>query len=144
MMRSPPGRTGRIRKGISIAESVVTIAVFAATTTLVAQYCTESLSERRRLQVRSEAGELAVNLLELASDQPWASLTAEWGKSQRLSEAQLARLHNAELTVTVEPVPDRAKLKKVTVELKWPQVGNSGWQPVRLVSFLAAREGAQP
>ncbi|OWK47002.1 hypothetical protein FRUB_00701 [Fimbriiglobus ruber] len=115
------------------------LAVFAVAATLVAQFATWSLAERARSDARLEAIEAAANVLEQARARGWNELTPEWGAGMRLPESISARWPDCHLTVRVEPEPNRHRVKRVTVEIRWTDAGRVAWTPVSLTGLFADR-----
>src|SRR5207302_10660659 len=100
---------------------------------------TRALAERVRADEQFVAVESAANVLEVARARPWADLTPEWAAGQRLPEDLTDRLPDALLAVRVEPEPDRPRVKRVTVELRWQERGGPITRTVTTVALFADR-----
>ena len=131
-------RTTR-RRGFTITEAMIAIAVMVGVGALVAEHAVWSITERNRSEARLEAIELTANILEQARDVPWNDLNAEWAKSRKLPEPILKRWPDCRLEVRVEPEPKMPHVKRVTAEVKWANAERAGWPRVVLTSLFAAR-----
>ena len=128
----------RPRAGFTVAETVIALAVLAGAAALTAEMVTRALADRSRLEARAEAVDAAVNVLEAARARPWDQLTPEWAAALAVPES-LSRWPDSRLTVTVEPVPDRPRAKRVTAEVRWEREGREPWPSVTLATVVAAR-----
>lgn len=124
--------------GFTVAECAIALAVLAGVSVLAAEMGTTSLSHRSRLEARFEAGQVAQNVLECARATPWDELTADWAKQQKLPAHVVERWRYETLAVRVEPEPDRPRVKRVTVEIRWTADGAS-WPAVTFTALFAAR-----
>ena len=127
------------RRGFTMAECGIALAVLAAVGVVVAQLATTSLAERLRSEARLEATETAANVLEAARARPWDELTPQWAAEQKLPAHLAERWLAGSLTVRVEPEPQRPYLKRVTVDVLWGGVGHGPERPVTLTALFAAR-----
>jgi prepilin-type N-terminal cleavage/methylation domain-containing protein len=130
------------RRGFTIAEVMIALAILAVAMTLVAQVGVQSLHERARAAARQEAQELAAGALESARARPWAGLTPAWAAEQQLPERYTQR--GWRLEVRAEPEADRTHVKRVTAEVYWVPPGGTTARPVRLVGLLAERSAEAP
>ena len=124
-----------------MAETLLAFAVLTSVAAGIAEMATWSLSERARADARLEAINSTANVLEQARARKWDDLTAEWASSQRLPDYVTARWPDSQLSVRVEPEANRPRVKRVTVEVKWPGAGHASWKPVTLTALFAARTG---
>jgi prepilin-type N-terminal cleavage/methylation domain-containing protein len=122
------------RRGFTLAEVGIALAILAGAAVLVVQLTTWVLAERARTDARLEATDAAANLLEQARARPWDDLTDEWAKAQRLPDHLAARWPEGKLAVRVEPERDRPRVKRVTVEVRWDRS-----DPVTMTALFAAR-----
>lgn len=139
-----PHRSEARRRGFTLAEMVIALAVLAATGSLAAAALTQLLADRSRLDARVEAVEAAANALEEARARPWDQLTPEWAAA-RPTPPVLARWTGSKLTVKVEPEPGRPRVRRVTAEVTWDRGQSDPWKPVTLTTLIAARTtGGKP
>jgi prepilin-type N-terminal cleavage/methylation domain-containing protein len=131
-----------VRRGFTITETMVALAVLVVIVTLLAQVGIASLIEQRRNARRQQALEGAVNVLEAAQACEWAALTPEWARAQRLPESLTEQLIEGKLLVQVEPEASRPHTKRITVEVHWLQEDQPA-RPVKLISLRSARNAAQ-
>jgi type II secretory pathway pseudopilin PulG len=129
------------RNGFTIMETAIALALLSFAMVLVAQLGTWTLAERARADERLAALEGVANVLEAARARPWADLTPEWAAEQRLTDDLADRLHEAVLTVRVEPEPDRPRVKRVTVQLGWTHVDGATARTAAAVGLFAGRGG---
>jgi hypothetical protein len=128
------------RRGFTLAETLLSVTVFAGAAVLVAQLAVWVLSERSKTDARLEAVEATANVLEQARARPWSELTPEWAKSQRLPDDLVARWPDCRLSVRVEPEANRPRVKRVTAELKWTGgAGRASWPPIAMTGLFAPR-----
>ncbi|MFO0797855.1 MAG: hypothetical protein U0804_10275 [Gemmataceae bacterium] len=133
-----------IRRGFTVGEVLLALALLAAAGALAVTALTSLLADRSRLDARLEATEAATNALEEARARPWDELTPAWATA-RPTPPVLARWPGAKLTLTVEPEPDRPRVKRVTATVTWDRPEMEPWPPVSLTTQLAARTaGGKP
>jgi prepilin-type N-terminal cleavage/methylation domain-containing protein len=131
--RSPAGR-----RGFTLVETMVALAVLGVVLLLVAQLGGLVLTERLRSSARQDALEAAANVLEAARACPWDDLTPAWAARQHLPESLAGRLTQGRLEVRVEPEASRPHTRRVTVEVRWTFAGKPA-RPVQLVGLRSAR-----
>jgi Tfp pilus assembly protein PilV len=131
----------RRRSGFTIMETAIALGMLSLAMVLVAQLGTWTLAERARAEERLAAIEGVANVLEAARARPWSELKPEWAADQRLTEDLADRLHEAALTVRVEPEPDRPRVKRVTVQLGWTHGDGATARTVAAVGLFADRGG---
>jgi type II secretory pathway pseudopilin PulG len=129
----------RRRSGFTIMETAIALALLAFVMVLVAQLGTWTLAERVRAEERLAAIEGVANVLEAARARPWKDLTPDWAAEQKLTSDLADRLHEAVLTVRVEPEPDRPRIKRVTVQLGWTHGDGATARTAAAVALLAER-----
>jgi hypothetical protein len=136
---------GRQRAGFTVLETVAALGILAVVAVLVAQLGFWSLAERARAEEQFAAVESTANVLEAARARPWAELTPEWAAAQRLPEDVAIRMEDGVLTVRVEPEPDRPRVKRISVELRWHQREGLPSRSVTTMGLFADRsEGGVP
>jgi Tfp pilus assembly protein PilE len=129
----------RNRAGFTVLETIIALGVLSVAAVVVAQTATWSLFERVRTEERLAAVEAAANVLEGGRARPWAELTPEWAAAEKLPEDVAARLSDPSLSVRVAEEPDRPRVKRVTVELKWTDRNGKEAPPVVLGGLFADR-----
>jgi hypothetical protein len=122
-------------------ETVIALGMLSLAMVLVAQLGTWTLAERVRAEERLAAIEGVGNVLEAARARLWSDLTPEWAAEQRLTDDLADRLHEAVLTVRVEPESDRPRVKRVTVQLGWTHGDGATARTVAAVGLFADRGG---
>jgi hypothetical protein len=122
-----------------MTEVAISLAMLLVISTLVAELATWMISERSRTTARLDAVEIAANELEEARAVAWEKLTPEWAASQKLPTHVLDRWPDMKLAVRVEPEPNRPRVKRVTVELKWTEKGHALWPVTTLTAVFAER-----
>jgi prepilin-type N-terminal cleavage/methylation domain-containing protein len=136
------------RRGFTVLELVVAVGILCVALVFIAQVSLGSLRERRRSDLRHEALEAAVNVLEAAQARPWEALTPDWAAAQRLPESFAARVQQGRLNVQVRPEKSQPRAKRVTVEIAWQLDEGMPARPVFLTGWFGARTalraGGQP
>ena len=122
-----------------MTEVAISLAMLLVIGTMVAELATWMISERSLTDARLEAAEIAANELEQARAIAWEGLTPEWAASQKLPAYVRDRWPDLRLTVRVEPEPNRPRVKRVTVELKWAESHRAMWPATTLTAVFAAR-----
>jgi type II secretory pathway pseudopilin PulG len=140
-------RTGeRPRTGFTILETMIAFGILALALVMTAQLGTWSMLERSRTQMRLEGTEAAANVLETARSLDWQQLGPDWGQEQKLADYASGRLADAQLIVHVEN--QTSTVKRVEVEIHWPQSGTPAMRPVRMIAYFGnrgiSRVGAKP
>jgi type II secretory pathway pseudopilin PulG len=145
MMR-PFLQVKRSRIGFTVLETVVALGLLILALTMTAQLGTWALLERSRADARYEAAEAAANILEAARSLKWSDITPEWCNSQRLADYSSGRLRDAILTVQVKM--EARGLKRVNVEIRWPEAMSPPSKPLVMDALFAdyqsTRSGVRP
>jgi prepilin-type N-terminal cleavage/methylation domain-containing protein len=129
------------RHGFTLTECAIALAVLATCAVIVAKLATETLADRSRLEARFEAEQIAANVLEQARAVPWDGLTPTWASERQLPPEVLQRWPNTRLVVRVESEPNRARVKRIVVEVRWEGEKFTKWPAVGLTALFAARNG---
>jgi prepilin-type N-terminal cleavage/methylation domain-containing protein len=127
------------RAGFTLVEVMMSLAALAGLAVLVAQLAAWSLTERERTMSRSEASEIATNVLELAEATPWDELTPEWAAKRQLPESFHTRWPESTLIVKVESEPNRDRVKRVSIEVRLTSIAKKIDSPILLTGMFAAR-----
>lgn len=122
------------RPGFTILESLIALSVLAIASVLVAQVGTTALMERARLTETQALLETANNVLETARALRFDQLTPEWAAAQQLPESWRERQPAVQLTVRVEPLPEKPWAKRVSVGIDRLEVAG---EPVRIAELDA-------
>jgi prepilin-type N-terminal cleavage/methylation domain-containing protein len=133
----------KARRGFTVAETVIALAILAVIVTLVAQLGLASVVERQRNGRRQLALETAANILEAARASDWEALTPAWAKAQQLPGTAAERLPQGKLQVQAAEEKGRALCKRVTVEIQWMEE-EKPVRPVKLVMLCSARKATKP
>ncbi len=114
------------------------LGIFTLALVMTAQLAAWSMLERARTQMRLEAAEAAANVLEAARALEWQQLGPDWADQQKLADYASARLDDAQLFVHVKN--ETPTLKRVDVEIQWPQSASAAPRPVRMIGYFGNRD----
>jgi hypothetical protein len=128
---------------MTLLEVLGALGILALAMVMVAQLGVESLTERARADRRSAALEFAANILETARSRRWSELTPEWAAALRLPDELQGRWIDPRLAVSVEPEPERPRLKRVTVQVRWRNRVGQDDPGVSLMALFADRDGGR-
>jgi hypothetical protein len=126
---------------MTLLEVLGALGILVLAMVMVAQLGVESLAERSRADRRSAALEFAANVLETARSRRWSELTPEWAASVRLPDELQERWIDPQLAVRVEPEPERPRVKRVTVHVRWTNRIGQDDRGVLLTALFADRIG---
>ena len=124
--------SGRERRGVTIIESVMALALFATVMSLVAQTLIGVGRQRQVTQRRSLAIQEAANTMEKIAALSWKESTTDALASWPLSEAARRALPGAALNISVTLGHGLPRRKRVRVEIGWTESGQRV-TPVSLV-----------
>ena len=127
------------RRGFTIIEATIALAVAAVVGVIVAQALVWSMRERARLVTKQAALELAANILEAARAEPFDKLDKTWGDAQTIPSDMADLLIGGKVVVTVVPAPLAKEAVRVTVEVHWQFAPDLPGQSVQLTSVFGAR-----
>lgn len=127
------------RRGLTLMETVVALAILAIAAGIVAQLGMWAMFERARCEERLAAMECVANILESARAHPWAELTPAWASQQKLPDDLASHLSEPVLSVQVAPEKDQQGLKRITAELQWSHRDGSKARTVSLTGLFADR-----
>jgi prepilin-type N-terminal cleavage/methylation domain-containing protein len=142
MMRSTKSQcqTWPRRRGFTILEMTVAIALLGLAVVATAQLGVWVLAERGRDRDQQAALELADNILEAARAAGWEALTPAWAVEQRLPGIWEER--GWQLAVQVAEHAKQPRTKQVTVTVR-PAARRGGTaRPVQLTGLFAPRSEA--
>jgi hypothetical protein len=131
----------RRRTGFTVLETMIAFGVLMLALIMTAQLGAWSMLERSRTQTRLEAAEAAANVLEAARSIDWQQLGPDWALQQKLADYASPRLADALLVIHVQN--EAPTLKRVDVEIQWPESGRSVLRPVRMTAYFANRGTSQ-
>jgi hypothetical protein len=132
------------RRGITVLEGVVALAVLLVLGVLVARATVWGLRERARMQTRQAALEVAANVLEAGRSTPVEQLDQDWAAAQKLSAETADLLPEGAVVVTVEPERSLPRARRLTVEVRWRWDADRPPQSVRLTTLLSPRTATTP
>jgi hypothetical protein len=131
-------RTNHRGRAFTILETMIAFGVLTLALVMTAQLGAWSMLERARTQMRIEAAEAAANVLEAARSLDWRELGPDWCRKQELADYASARLDDARLIVGVRN--ETSTLKRIDVEIQWPESGRPGLRPVRMMAYFGRRD----
>ena len=120
-------------------ETAIALGVLAGVAAMIAQLATWAIQQRSRMDARQEAAEIAANELEAAQALPWESLTPAWAETRTVPSYGLDQHPGTALTVRVEAEPERPRVKRVTVQVRWTSGEKKAWIPTTMTALFAAR-----
>jgi Tfp pilus assembly protein PilV len=125
--------------GFTVVETVTALGLLMMGMIMVTQIAAWSIQERIHSAVRQESTEIADNVLEAARSRPWEELTARWASEQYLPEATSKRLQGARLSVKVGVDSSTPLVKRVSVEVAWPEGVTPAMKAIHLVELIGPR-----
>lgn len=131
------------RRGFTIMELSVALALLAVVMIIVAQLSYWSISNRLETAARHLALEHANNILEAARATPFEKLDNQWAADLGLPPDSQGYLPDGTLEVTVVPEPAVPGLKRVTVAISWDRRSGLPQDVVKLVALFAATKEAK-
>lgn len=133
-------RTHHKRHGATIGEATIAIGLAAVVLGGVAQLVAVSASQQRISERRSTAVREVGNLMEDLMSRPWNDVTPEKVADTRPSEWCRQTMPDARLRVDVNAEGERGEVKRISVQIDWPNAGGARGEPVRLVAWRYRRE----
>lgn len=107
------------RRGLTITEVVVSLAIFSGLFTLVAQWFVLAAAQQIAAAEQRSASQTAANLTEQLFALPWEELTAESGESLAARATESAPEFECTATVTeVEPDSTGLQCKRIFVRVE--------------------------
>ncbi|HUE73290.1 MAG TPA: type II secretion system protein [Pirellulaceae bacterium] len=131
------------RRGFSLTESVLALAVVSAATVLLAQILFAAANQQRVHEQRRVALAEVANRLEQASIVPWTELSKERLEPSSLSPAAQAVLPGAKLTATVSDESGELRSRRIRIELSWTNAAGERLPPVTLACWRFPDEVAR-
>ena len=135
--------TGRQRRGATVTEATIAIAIAAAVLAGVAQLMALASHQRRISERRAMAVREAGNLMENLMSRPWAEVTSEKLAAIELSDECSENLPDARLQVEVSSEGDDDQVKRIDVQIDWRNTANQRGEPVRLVAWRVSDRRAE-
>ena len=126
----------KARRGYGMIELLVAAALLATLATVCVQLFGLASAEQRALRQRQAALNEAANVLERLSIRPWNELTDKALGELSLSAAARQSLPQAKLEVHLTQPSGQAGLKRISVQIRWP---DRDGQPERIVRLSAWR-----
>jgi hypothetical protein len=129
----------RQRAGVTLIELAATSLILVAVMGLVVSVVGWVGAENRWIERRRAAETEVANVMERITLLPWDHISTEEQRHLSISSAAARILPEPQLGVTVQDAPGR--LKRICVELRWPDKSGRLVAPVRLVSWVARHPG---
>jgi hypothetical protein len=129
----------RQRAGVTLIELATTSLILVAVMGLVISVVGWVVGENRWVERRRAAETEVANVMERVTLLPWDRISIEAQRTLPLSPVTARILPEAQLAVTVQDAP--GPLKRIRVELRWPDKSGRLGAPVRLTSWVARRLG---
>ena len=134
-MRATARHSSTIRRGFTVIEVSLALAVLLAASILLTQFLVASSQQRKLADQRRLALEELSNRLERVMAAKWEDVSAAAIEGQELSQAVQENLPAAKLTATVTDEPGGPSGKRVRLEISWEQhgqrvtpIGLTGWK----------------
>ena len=128
------------RRGFSITESLLALAVAGAATVLMAQLLTALGNQRRACEQRRVALSEVANRLEQAALVPWDELTQQRLEQTPLPPATSECLPSAMLTASVTEESGAPAGRRIVIELSWVNRAGERLPGVSLAAWRFADE----
>ena len=136
------------RRGFTLLELIGASAVLAAAAVMTAQVVVWSRGAARAADEERLAWQEASNCLELLTAEGYEAATPRRAGEYRLSAASTAALSAGQLTVSVTPLEEPLRPKRITAEVTWEAGASQPRREVRLTTVLypprRSGEGAKP
>jgi len=133
------------RRGYLLIDALAAIALLAAGALLLANLLSAIALQKRELEQRTAATQLAANLLEQELTKPWSDVKSE--PQIKLGEDLARLLPNGEAAIAVDATPaekDVPEGKQVVVSVTWGKKNAVSARSVRLAGWKFARQEAKP
>jgi len=139
-------KTPTHRRGFGLVEMAVSGALFAAMVVIAAQLVGWIALDRKATARRERATRLVANVMERVLSRPWTEITTEPLAPLARSATEGKPNSAGSLTIEVAPAPalDGRGVKKITVEVRWPDRSKVAESPVRLIAWTFEPKGARP
>jgi Tfp pilus assembly protein PilV len=123
------------RRGFTLLEAFVAAAVLGALTVACLKFFTAGAAQQEAMRDRSRAAQLAANVMERLTAQPWDQLTAE--KVRPLQDAEDLRqsLPDSKIEIQITQPSGEPGAKQIAVLVRWPSRSDVPPRPVRLVAW---------
>jgi len=135
--------TSRKRRGATVTEATIAIAIAAAVLAGVAQLVALASNQRRISERRATAVREVGNLMENLMSRPWAEITPEKLAAVELSNECSENLPDARLQVEVSSEGEGDEAKRIDIQIDWRNTANQRGEPVRLVAWRFSDEEAE-
>ena len=122
------------RRGYLLAEVLVAAVVVMTLAVLSTQMLRASAGQRASLRHRQAAMEEAANVMERIAARPWAQLTPDEVRQERLSDDARQMLLDGELSIELLPQTGLPGARQVLVTVSWRE-GTTGPRAVRLAAW---------
>lgn len=129
------------RRGFSLTETMLALAVAGAATVLMAQLLITVANQRRVQQQRQVALSEIANRLEQAATLSWDELTQERLEQTPLPPIVQGVLPEAKLTAAVTEDSGEPRSRRILIELSWTNRAGERLPPVGLSAWRFSPEG---
>jgi len=134
-MNSLRARQTSSRKGFTIAELVVAIAIGVAAMSCIAQLLYQATRQAQAAARRQVVSLEVANIMEQLMVRSWQEITAANAPEVELSEACRQVLPEARLQLEILPEDDELEARRITVTVSGAMAGGQVDQSVRLTAW---------
>ena len=142
-MRATERHPRAIRRGFTVIEVSLALAVLLAASILLTQFLVASSQQRKLADQRRLALEELSNRLERVMAAKWDDVNGAAIEGQEFSPTVQENLPAAKLTASVADEPGPASGKRVTLEISWEQHGQRV-SPIGLIGWKFPPREARP
>ena len=127
--------TSRPRKGLTLSELVIAVAIAVAATAGVAQLVYQATGQYRVMSRQQIVAQEAANIMEDLMSRPWNEIAGDEQVSAELSPLCRQAVPGAQLQLKIVPDDSQEDVRRITVEIDWASNAAGRAQPIRLVAW---------
>ena len=133
------------RRGFGLVEMAVAGVLLATIIAITAETVARVTTDRKATARREAATRLVGNVMERALARPWSEISTE-ALTLVATSANVGNRQDASLRVEVTAAPEVGGrgVKRVVVEVRWPDRSKVAESPVRLVAWCFEPKGVEP